>query len=145
MKCAEIQKKLSDGESLTDALRDHLDSCAECACFMTAISEIRRQVHTLDAPLLPEALDGETRDACREAVASFASAPAGIPLFMRIIFALVILGTAIWIGLSDPSILNGTEQSLSDMRVLFIVLQNGLMLIFAPLLIRRMRRDAVHH
>jgi len=130
------------------ALEEHLESCPGCTAFQSFRGSLRRQLREATGPVLSDELSDSVRLRCRAELDSLARTragqdfrknPAAVP--WPIWAALLVLT-----GLTVVFLIPGLEQfrrseelTLGTALVLLVILQNALMLFFAPLLMRRGR------
>jgi hypothetical protein len=150
MKCKDIRLWLMDGkgesETLPVQIRNHLRSCSSCARFWEDLSLVQDRIGLLPAVTPPLRLQEETRRLCLEALeAQETEAPAAglrrAPL-PKIIWAALFLLLGLTAGIvtslfTDLDLSRGLE--LKSAIILTIMIQNGVMLFFAPLLLNKLR------
>lgn len=151
MRCQDIERlmfeaserELSRGEQL--AVDRHLARCAACASFRNYWEEIQFSLQSASEPKLPSGLEERVRLACHEELNSklrrltwpalrTPSAPVPWPIWAALA-ALIILTLAFLI----PGIEEFLEKQSFSLRtdfVLVLILQNALMLFFAPIIMR---------
>jgi anti-sigma factor RsiW len=130
------------------ALEEHLETCPDCAAFRSFWGGLRGQLREATEPALSDELSDSVRLRCRAELDSlsrtragqgFGSRPAAVP--WPIWAALLALT-----GLTLVFLIPGMEQfrqsqklTLGTALVLLVILQNALMLLCTPLLMRRGR------
>lgn len=141
--CKETQKRLL--ESSTDPLgrqpsaeiMAHLSHCDTCQQYHRDLLSIRKGINNIQTPQLDTQLTEKTRLRCHDRIADQQSRtyPASLPLLIKVALPIIIVLTVVWMILTLPAL--GTEIALTKQAVIGIILliQNGLMLLFAPLLI----------
>jgi len=154
MRCNHIQRLIiSEGEgrlSATDRTRveEHTAQCGECARFRRDLETIRRGVAEMPQPQLSRLLAEETERCCREAARSGSAGTIPLPArwrrfpIPRLIWAaipvlLILTVSFMAFGLND---LLNQSVSLSAAAFIALLLQNGVMLVLAPILILSHRR-----
>ena len=138
------EKKLDSEEQL--ALEQHLDQCSACARFRDSWEDLYISLQKTPSPPLPPELEQKVRLACYEELgarrmrrARPRRARAGVHVPWPIWVALAIL-TALTAAFLVPGIegfLRDQKFTLEAVLVLGIILQNALMLFFAPVILRR--------
>jgi predicted anti-sigma-YlaC factor YlaD len=152
--CRAIERLLvarEDGE-LSAAERGlvegHLRGCERCRAFAADRDAVRREIASVPWPALPPDLDRRTRRALRQNGPE--AAPAAVPAWVLVALAVVTIVTGIWLAVSLADVT--PETSLADLPVaglaaILIIVQNALMLFFAPVVLRtfRVRREGARH
>lgn len=154
MKCKDIEGLLieSSGKKLDKRqfveIERHAGHCARCARFKEDLENIRSVLGHMPRPTLPEDLDNKTYQMCKAEMASFKVEGKvfgskawfkSIPAFMKVAFICLIVLTAVWAILLFKDFSLGESLSAPTIVILFLIIQNALMLLFAPLLLRRFR------
>lgn len=151
MKCKNIRHWLMDGKGKSSVLpaqiQIHLRSCSSCARFWEDLSFVQRQLEQLPPVTPPPQLREETRQLClstlndsEEAVPARGFRRAQLP---NIIWAAVFLLLGLTAGIITTLF---TELDLSEgltpksALIVTIMIQNAVMLFFAPVLLRRKHR-----
>lgn len=153
MKCKDIEQWIyeSSPENLDVELRDtvfqHLQNCSRCARLKEDMDGIRKLLQQRACPNLPEELDRSTYLKCRDEIHSLQDDKKKIglgqhiqtiPVSMKIAFIALLVLTAVWIlPIFEDFGFGGESVSFSTILGLFWIIQNVVMLLFAPLLIRR--------
>jgi hypothetical protein len=130
------------------ALEEHLETCPDCAAFRSFRGGLRSRLREAAGPALSVELSNNVRLRCRAELNSlsrsragqdFGRRPAAVP--WAVLAALLVLT-----GLTLVFLIPGLEEfrqsqklTLGTVLVLLVILQNALMLFFAPLLMRRGR------
>ena len=144
--CREIERLLVAGEAngLGTAERriveDHLRSCAACRAFAADRDVVRREIASVPWPALSDELDRRTRRALRQNGPE--AAPAAVPAWVLVALAVVTIVTSVWLAVSLADVT--PETTLADLPVaglaaILIIVQNALMLFFAPVILRTFR------
>jgi hypothetical protein len=126
-------------------LEDHLRGCGRCKDFAADRTIIREEIAAVRWPTLPDTLDRRTRRMLLES--GPAPRPAAVPAWVLVAMAVIAIGTALWLAVSLADVT--PDMTLADLPVaglaaIFIIIQNALMLLFAPIVLRtfRARRGA---
>ena len=152
MKCKDIRHWLMDGKGesrvLPAQIQNHLSSCSSCARFWENLSFVQKQMDLLPAAALPPELREETHQLCRSVLEGLEDAApasgfnrAGLP---KIIWAAVFLLLGLTAGIVTTLF---TDLNLSEgltpksTLIVTIMIQNAVMLFFAPVLLRRHQRS----
>lgn len=152
LSCRDVERLIIEGEDreLTggeqDLVKDHLHGCGGCRAFAADREMIRGVTAAIRWPTPPDALVRGTRRMLRES--GPASRPAAIPAWILITMALVTVVTALWLAFALADVT--PDMTLADLPVaglaaVFIIVQNALMLLFAPVVLRtfRTRRGSI--
>jgi len=130
------------------ALEAHLKSCAGCAAFQEFLEKIKSSLREPVSPELPSELAEKVRLRCRAEFASQSRAEAGYEVGRRLAKVPWPIWAAVFIltGLTLLFLIPGLEQIRQSQKlapgtaaVVAIILQNAVMLLAAPLLMRRGR------
>lgn len=144
--CRAIERLIvarEDGELLAaerGLVEDHLRGCERCRAFAADQDVVRREIASMPWPVLPAELDRRTRRALRQNGPE--AAPAAIPAWVMVALAVVTIVTGIWLAVSLADVT--PETTLADLPVaglaaVLIIVQNALMLFFAPVVLRTFR------
>jgi hypothetical protein len=132
-------RELSAGErSLVD---DHRRDCGRCRAFAADRITIRAEAAALGWPAPPDALVRKTRRRLLESAAD--AGPAPLPAWVLIAMALVAVATGLWLAVSLAGVtpdMTLADLSLSGVAAVLLIIQNALMLLFAPVVLRKVRR-----
>jgi hypothetical protein len=133
------------------ALEEHLESCPACAAFQSFRRDLRSCIQEESKPGLTSELSDQVRLRCRAELDSLSRAgrdsetlPASVPWL--ILAALLIL-TGLTLTFFIPTVgefFETQKVTVETVLVFVVVLQNALMLFFAPLLMRRDRLSRFH-
>jgi hypothetical protein len=139
MRCQDIERILIEG--VGDAAGDlerHLASCPACAAFQADLARIRGHFRVGMPPVLPPALDARTKAAWRSDL--MAPRPAPLPRWLWAALAVLTALTAVIVYpiFADPEIFE--LLSFRTAAGIALLMQNGLMLFFAPILLRTLKR-----
>jgi hypothetical protein len=125
-------------------LEAHLKSCPGCGAFRDFVTCLRTAREKTPAPDLDTDLVEKVRRRCHAELAQKSPGrPAGVPLSIWVAFGIL---TVITLGFFIPQILDffaAKEFTPAMGWLLAILLQNAVVLFFAPVIMRRHRID--HH
>jgi len=156
MKCKDIEGLiiassggLVDSKQL-NAIYLHVEHCNRCLRLREDIESIRGLLQQRPNPVLPEDLDKKTYQKCQSEIQSlqkntqrinFRHHMQSIPIHMKVAFISFLVVMVIWMFSFFEDFGSGGGESLSMPTIfgLFLIIQNAMMLLFAPLLIRRFR------
>lgn len=153
MRCKDIKRLIIDAserdleQAEKHVLEKHLAECEVCARFQNQYQNIRLSLSTSPKPALPHLLDSLTLGACQDWIYTAATTGKVIPsssksalpkLVWSALFLLTVLTVIILIPLLKEFQLD-QNISVSTAVALTLILQNAVMLFFAPLIIRRAR------
>jgi anti-sigma factor RsiW len=148
MRCQDIERLMlesSEGEWTPEeqrTLEAHLKSCPDCAAFRDFRANLRSALEKTPAPDLDAELVEKVRRRCHgELLQKSSGRPTGVPLSIWAAFGIL---TVITLGFFIPQIQEffATKEFTPAMGVLLaILLQNAVMLFFAPVIMRRHRID----
>lgn len=130
-------RELTAGER--GLIEDHLRGCARCRVFAADRRALREQSAALRWPSPPDALLRRTR---RLVLEKAAGRPAQLPAWVLVALAVAAIATGLWLTVSLSGVT--PEMTLADLPVaglaaVIIIVQNALMLLFAPVLLRKVR------
>jgi hypothetical protein len=145
MKCKIYQEMLVSTGSLTvkeqDMLMQHIAECPKCADFQKGITLIQEGLAGIDSPSLPKELDLKTRFLCFSQVEKKkVRFKVPIPKLIWTGLGIISIITMIWFFQSMQNF-NLEEMNAQTWIVITIIFQNAMMLILAPVLIRKIK----HH
>jgi hypothetical protein len=154
MRCKDIQRLIIDSsdEDLSSeelrAIEKHAAHCSLCARFRDDLEKIRIGIKKIPQPVLPPDLAQKTRLRC---YAEISRQPAAAPKIARltpsepipkyvwaVLLALILLTVFIIVPLFKEIRLDQT-LTFTSVVALTIIIQNAVMLLFAPILMRRQR------
>jgi anti-sigma factor RsiW len=147
------ERKLSEEENKT--VQEHLDTCPACAAFQKSVEDIQDTVKNLPFPSLSSDLEVRTREIChaeirsREAFIRARSIRIQRPSIPVLVWGALFVITVLTIAFVVPQIKDlRLDQSMTFANIvgLTLVLQNAVMLILTPLIMRRFypRRQAMN-
>jgi anti-sigma factor RsiW len=154
MQCKDIERliiisseeKLSPEES--KSVEQHLEHCAHCARFRDDLEKIRLGIITMPKPMLPPDLAQKTRERCLDEMrlqpasakrifSRIRSYP--IPIYVWAALVPLIIFTVLLVAPVIKEIRLGESLAFESAAALTLLIQNAVMLFFAPILIRRYR------
>ncbi len=153
MKCKDIESLiiassggLPDSKQL-HSIQLHVEHCSKCSHLREEVESLRSLLQRRAEPNLPEDLDKKTYLQCLSEIHSLQNNKKkvnlqqqlqSIPIHMKVVFISLLVLTVIWIFpvFKDFGIA-GEPLSVATIFGLFWIIQNVMMLLFAPLLIRR--------
>lgn len=144
--CRDVERLILEDEDqglktgLDPLVEDHLRDCGRCRAFAADRAVIRGEMGALRWPSPPDRLVRETRRAVLEAGPGRSSA--GLPAWVLIAMAAMTVLTGLWLAVSLADVT--PEMTLADapleaLAAVFVVIQNALVLVFAPVLMRKVR------
>jgi len=154
MRCQDIERlileaeerELSREERL--AIDEHLPRCSECASFKDFRKELRLSLQNVPVQRLPSELENRVRLICHSELNSKALGQLRLSRSRKstrvpwMIWASLVVLTFLTIDFLIPRIeefWQNQKFTLETVLVLILMLQNALMLFFAPIIIRRPR------
>jgi anti-sigma factor RsiW len=158
MRCRDIRHLVIDdaGQDLAPEVRQgmekHLDRCERCARFRESMEAVSQGVKDLPRPLPSDSVDNEVRTLLQDADASrrYPAAPLpsrwdsiSIPRLIWAAIPVLVVLTALLMATGLQDILDETGSFLGATFVA-LLLQNAVMLVFAPILIKALRRKTSH-
>jgi len=156
MKCKDIERlviassgKLPDSKQF-HAIHLHVEHCTKCSRLKEDMESLRSLLQQRPDPVFPEDLDKKTHQKCLSEIqslqknkqrAGFQQHLQSIPIHMKVVFISLLVVMVIWFFSNIENFGSGGGESLSMPTIfgLFLIIQNAMMLLFAPLLIRRFR------
>jgi anti-sigma factor RsiW len=154
MRCKDIERLIIDSsdEDLSqeelNAIEKHIAHCALCARFRDDLKKIRMGVKAMPQPVLPPDLAQKTRVRCHAEISRRPTAAPKIsrlipsypiPKYVWAVLLFLILLTVLIIVPELTEIRWDQSLTFTSVVALSIIIQNALMLLFAPILIRRRR------
>jgi hypothetical protein len=159
MRCQDFERLMLESEErelLREeclALEKHQEICPDCAAFRSFWGGLRSRLKEATGPALSAELSDSVRLRCRAELDSLSRSRSGQDFGRRAaavpwpIWAALLVLTGLTLCFLIPG-LAGFRQSqkltLETALVLLVILQNALMLFFAPLLMRRGRLSQFH-
>jgi len=160
MKCKDIERlvikssgKLPDSKQL-ETIHLHVEHCNKCSRLKEDVESLRSLLRQRPTLVLPEDLDKKTYQKCVSEIqslqknkqrAGFGQHMQSIPIHMKAVFISFLVLTVIWIFPFFKDFgFSGEPLSVSTIFGLFWIIQNAMMLLFAPLLIRRFRPNKLN-
>jgi hypothetical protein len=144
--CRDIERLILEDEDqdlnagLAPLVEDHLHGCGRCRAFAADRAVIRKEAGALRWPAPSDRLIRETRRAALEAEPR--PWTAGLPAWVLVAMAAMTVLTGIWLALSLADVtpeMTMAEAPIGALAAIFVVIQNALVLIFAPVLLRKVR------
>ena len=148
MRCPQVANILIEGTAERSAaivaqVQTHLEHCPQCRRLAEDLQVLRREAAVLSTTGAPESIAGSVLNRCKSDLrAGIQPFPARVPVWVGICAGLVCLLTVLWAYpvLKDPV----TEDSVNygTGLVITLLIQNAIMLLFTPLIIRISRDRA---
>ena len=161
MKCKDIETLIieSSGEfrdlDERETVFSHIEQCRRCSRLKEEMENMRSHLQQDTKPNLPEDLDKATYLKCLNELHSLQNNKKksglqqqihSIPIYMKIVFVSLLVLTVFWIfPIFKDFGLAGDSLSVPTIFGLFWIIQNVMMLLFAPLLIRRYHSKKMQH
>lgn len=156
MKCKDIKSLIiASSGGLPDSKQIqtidlHVEHCSRCSHLREDMESLRDLLQQKTKFILPEDLDRKTYQMCQSEIQSLQKNPQrikfrqhmqSIPIHMKVAFVFLLVVMVIWMFSLFEDFGSGGGESLSMPTIfgLFLIIQNVMMLLFAPLLIRRFR------
>jgi len=152
MRCKDIERLIIDAsEGILSqeewrAIAQHVAQCTECACFQDDLKNIRVSVKEMSTLTLPDEQERRTRVLCHEELSSRLASekqrvtqthPSPVPwVIWAALISLIVLTAFLLVSLFKDIGLN-QPLSFESVFVLCLILQNAVMLFFAPVIIRK--------
>jgi hypothetical protein len=146
LSCRDVERLMLEGEDRDlsvgerDLVEGHLRACGPCRGFASDRMLIRKELAAVDWPAPPDALvrrtqrmllDGGTHDR-----------PAAPPTWVLVAMALVAIVTGLWLAVSLADVtpdMTLADLSVAGLAAVFIIIQNALALLLAPVVLRAVR------
>ena len=148
MKCQKIENILIESgpeqpSAITAQVRTHLEHCSRCRRFAEGLQKLRREASSLSALSAPETMADSVLKSCRsELHAGIQPLPVRLPVWLRACAGLLLALTVLWITPVLKDFVTEKSVTYSTGMVIAILVQNTIMLLFAPLVIRIFRDRA---
>ena len=154
MRCKDIERLIIDSsdkdlsQEELSAIEKHVARCALCARFQDDLEKIRMGVKTMPQPVLPPDLAQKTRLRCQAEISRRPAAATKtaklipfdpIPKYVWAVLLPLILLTVFVLAPTLKEIRLDQTLTFASAAALTIIIQNAVMLLFAPILIRRRR------
>jgi predicted anti-sigma-YlaC factor YlaD len=149
--CRDVEGLILEGEDRELAtgqrqlVEDHLHGCEGCRAFAADRAAIRKEMGAVRWPAPSESLLRGTRAMILESRTGRRAA--GLPAWVLAAMALMTVATGLWLAVSLADVT--PEMTLADLPLgalaaVVVIIQNALLLFFAPVLLRavRSRRSA---
>ena len=152
MRCKDVERLILEvsERSLEEEERiiieEHTQLCPACASFRESLGEIRSALNNIPAPPLPQDMEERTRMRCyaemrsqrdistsRSPLTRAAQIPGliwGALIFLTVITVIIVVPQARDLRIDQ-------SMSFADIAALSLILQNAVMLILAPLVLRK--------
>lgn len=144
--CRDVERLMLEGEDRTlgagerSLVEEHLGDCARCRAFAADRGLVRDGLAAVRWPAPPVELVSRTRRLLRET--GTATERASVPAWILVALAVVTIVTSLWLAvtLSDVT----PDKTLADLpfaarAAVLIIVQNALMLLCAPVVLRTAR------
>jgi hypothetical protein len=154
MRCQDIERVIIDSserklsQEERRAIEQHVNQCAECARFRDDLKNIQASIKKIPALTPPEKLERRTSALCHAELSSRLASekqlvsqtqPSPIPWVIWIALIALIVLTAFLLFSLFKDIRMNQPLSFESIFVLCLILQNAVMLFFAPVIIRKYR------
>ncbi len=154
MRCKDIERLIIDSsdEDLSQeelsAIEKHVARCTLCTRFQDDFEKIRMDVKTIPQPVLPPDLAQKTRRRCQAEISQQHAAASKIaklissdpiPKYVWAALLPLIILTVFALAPTLKEIRLDQTLTFASAAALTIIIQNAVMLLFAPILIRRRR------
>ena len=153
MRCKDIERLIvaSSDEELSPeevkVVEEHLADCAQCAQLRDDLKKIWMDMKAMPKPVLPPELAEKTRQRCYAELkkqfearkSALLAPPSPIPIY---VWAVLIVVTILTMFITIPVISEiklDESMTFKSAAVLTLIIQNAVMLFFAPILIRKYR------
>ncbi len=151
LSCRDVERMTLEGEDRELSreergfVEDHLQGCRGCRSFAADRTVIREELAAVRWPPPPDALVHRTRRMLLESGPG--ARPAAVPGWVMVAMAVVTIVTALWLAVSLADVtpdMTLADLSFTGLAAVLVVIQNALMLLFAPVVLRtfRARRGA---
>lgn len=146
MRCRDVERLIIEGEDRELSREErsfvagHLRGCVRCRGFEADRAVIRDEIAAVRWPALPDTLVRRTRRMVLESGPG--ARPAAVPGWVLIAMAVVTVVTGLWLAVSLADVT--PDMTLADLPIaglaaVFIIVQNALMLLLAPVVLRTFR------
>jgi predicted anti-sigma-YlaC factor YlaD len=148
MRCPQIERILigrnwEQSTAIYAQIQTHLKRCPQCRRFAEELQILRIDAAVLAATTAPEALSSSVLSKCKSKLQeSIQSFPRQIPVWVRTCTGLLCLLTMLWAYPVIKDLVTENNVHPSTGLVVTLVIQNAIMLLFAPLIIRIFRDRA---
>lgn len=152
MRCKDIERLIIDSserdlnQGELSAMKQHFTQCAECVCFQKDFKNMRISLKKMSTLIPPDELERRTRVLCQDELNSRLASekqlvsqtrPSPVPwLIWAALVSLIVLTAFLLVSLFKNIGLN-QPLSFESAFVLAVMLQNAVMLFFAPVIIRK--------
>ena len=148
MRCIQVENILIEGmpdqsAAIQAQVRAHLEHCPQCRRLAEDLQKLRREAASLAAISAPEAIVGSVLERCRsELRAGIQPFPARVPVWVGACAGLLLVLTILWAYPVLEDFVTEESVNYSTGLVIALLVQNTIMLLFAPLVIRIFRDRA---
>ena len=148
MQCQQVEKILIEGISeQSSAIRvrvqAHLEHCAQCRRLSEDLHKLHHEAKSLAAISAPEAMAGSVFKRCRSELRSgIQPFPARVPIWILACAGLLFVLTVLWAYPVLKNLAARENVSYSTALAITLLAQNMIMLLFAPLIIKKFRDRA---
>jgi len=122
----------------------HISECPECASLWDDLKKIRLHLNKIPQPVPSEEVLKRTRSVCRARLRISPPSPS-VPKYIWMAFAALVILTGVWMVPLSRELRLDQPLSLRAVGVLVLMIQNAVMLFFAPVLIRKFHRKHRDH
>lgn len=161
MKCKDIKGKIiASSERLSASkqfheIHSHVEDCSDCFHLKEDVESLRSLLLRSAPLVLPKELDKNTYLKCRKELHSLQMGERttkiqqhlqSIPLYMKLVFMALLVLTGVWVVPFFKDFgFSGETLSASTIIGLFWIIQNVMILLLAPLLLRRSPLKKTQH
>ena len=148
MRCLRVENILIEGmpeqsAAIPAQVRAHLEHCPQCRRLAEDLQKLRRKAASLAAISAPEATAGSVLRRCRlELRTGIQPLPARVPVWVQACAGLLLVLTILWVYPVLEDFMKEESVNYSTGLVIALLVQNTIMLLFAPLIIRIFRDRA---
>ena len=147
MQCKEYENQLIEASERTLSqdelaeMAEHTDFCHACVRFRDDLSKIRSSLKKMPSPSIPQTLEESTKTLCLERLKK-RERQKNLPHIPSLIWTALILLTALtavvlFLVIKDFKM--ELPLSRKSVAVLILLMQNAVMLFFAPIILRKFR------
>jgi predicted anti-sigma-YlaC factor YlaD len=138
-----IERLTEQSAAIPAQVRAHLEYCPQCRRLAEDLQKLRRETASLAAISVPEAMADSVLQRCRSKLRSgIQPFPARVPVWVRACAGLLLVLTILWAYTVLEDFVTEESINYSTGLVIALFVQNTIMLLFAPLVIRIFRDRA---